>query len=312
MAKAKTKSKAKKPAKKGAKGGATAKKSAKKSAPKKGPAKKAPAKKAPAKKAPAKKPARKAPAKKPAAKKPPKQPMEAPPMEAPVAIDEGWGDGGDEGGGGPEGGGVQGGGSGHGHGGDIEGGGDLGPLEGASEDDDDGFAASEGPRLADLVGRAMIVQILGDAEAFFFDFAKLSPARRAELIEHHVDAYDRRKHAEGKPNWTEELVPVALLGESMPPAIRGRFDLSAPHEGLVLWHAPSGALLYAASKHDDKLAILAPDLATISPHESFVEEVFDPDRQSYAFAVDRSQSEGFTLAEIETLMQTSGAQLTLV
>jgi hypothetical protein len=158
----------------------------------------------------------------------------------------------------------------------------------------------------------MIVQILGDAEAYFFDFIRLSPTKRAELIAHHVAAYDRRKQAEGKANWSDELVPVALLGESMPPPIRGKFDLSAPHEGLVLYHAVSGALLYAASKDDDKLAILAPDLATIAPQESYVDEVFDPNKLSYAYQVDRSESEGFTLGEIETLMQSAGAQLTLV
>src|SRR6476659_3323468 len=36
----------------------------------------------------------------------------------------------------------------------------------------------EMPSLRELSGRAMIVQILGDAEAYFFDFSKLSPARR--------------------------------------------------------------------------------------------------------------------------------------
>src|SRR5512140_2282213 len=225
---AKTKSKAKKPAKRAGKG-AKAKKSAKKPLPKKGVAKKAPAKKGIKKPAPRKpaKPAAKKPARKPAKPaKPMEAPKEAPPMEAPVAIDDGWdnGDDGDKGGGGPEGGGIQGGGGGHGHGGDVEGGSDIGNLEGAAADDDDDFdaLATQGPRIAELVGRAMIVQILGDAEAFFFDFSKLSAARRRELISHHADAYDQRKHSEGKPNWTDELIPVALLGESMPPAIRGR------------------------------------------------------------------------------------------
>jgi hypothetical protein len=94
--------------------------------------------------------------------------------------------------------------------------------------------------------------------------------------------------------------------------VRGRFDLSAPHEGVILLHPQSNALLYAASKDDNRLAILAPDLATIAPHDSFVDEVFDPNAQSFAYSVDRSESQGFTLGEIETLMQTAGAQLTLV
>ena len=229
---------------------------------------------------------------------------------AAVRADDHDGDDGDEGGGG-----VEGGGGGEAGGGPIEGGGaNSGGVEGAGADDDGAFEASpdDAPRISEMAGKAMIVQILGDAEAYFFDFMRLSPARREELIANHVAAYDRRKQAEGKSNWSEELVPVALLGESMPPPVRDRFDLSAPHEGLVLYHTPSGALLYAASKDDDKLAILAPDLATISPHDSFIDEVFDPNAQSFAYQVDRTQSEGFTLHEIETLMQVAGAQLTLV
>ncbi len=168
------------------------------------------------------------------------------------------------------------------------------------------------PSLRELSGRAMIVQILGDAEAYFFDFARLSPARRAEIVEHHLAAYDRRKQAEGKADWILSLVPIALLGESMPPPVRKRFDLSAPHEGVVLHHAETGALLYAASKDDERLAILAPDLATIAPRATFVSERFDPEQQTYAYAVDRSESQGFTLGEIETMMQAGGADLMLV
>ena len=150
--------------------------------------------------------------------------------------------------------------------------------------------------LADLAGRAMIVQIVGDAEAYFFDFDRLGPDKRAE----------------GKLDWAESFVPVALLGESMPPPVRGKFDLSAPHEGVLLYHRPTGALLHASSKDDEKLAVLAPDLETISPIASYVDEVFDPAEQSYAYAIDRSQSEGFTRSNIELLMQTSGAELMLV
>lgn len=171
---------------------------------------------------------------------------------------------------------------------------------------------AKAPTLRELSGRAMIVQILGDAEAYFFDFLRLSPERRREIVEHHLAAYDRRRQAEGKVDWVEHLVPIALLGESMPPPVRKRFDLSAPHEGVLLHHAETGALLYAASKDDDKLAILAPDLATISPRPTFVGETFDPEQQTFAYAVNRSESEGFTLGEIETMMQAAGADLMLV
>src|SRR6516162_9495763 len=59
----------------------------------------------------------------------------------------------------------------------------------------------QAPSMRDLSGRAMIVQILGDAEAYFFDFPRLSPVRRAEIVAHHLAAYDRRKQAEGKTDW---------------------------------------------------------------------------------------------------------------
>ena len=159
----------------------------------------------------------------------------------------------------------------------------------------------------------MIVQILGDAEAYFFDFAKLSATKRAELIAHHLAAFDARKQGEGKADWADHFIPFALLGESMPPPDARRASISRRRtKGSVLYHPGTGALLYAASKDDDKLAILVPDLSTLSPQASFVSDVFDPNAQSYAYAVDRRDSQGFTLSEIETLMQTGGAELTLV
>jgi hypothetical protein len=166
--------------------------------------------------------------------------------------------------------------------------------------------------VAGLAGKAMILQIVGDAEAYFIDFARLDPARRKELIAHHLAAYDARKQAEAKPDWHATLVPIALLGESMPPRVREQFDLSAPHEGVLLLHPETGAVLYAASKDDARLAIAAPDLATLAPKASFVSEVSDPASHSYAYAVDRSESEGFTLGQIELMMQLGGAELTLV
>ncbi len=40
--------------------------------------------------------------------------------------------------------------------------------------------------------------------------------------------------------------------------------------------------------------------------------MFDPADQSFAYTVDRSQSEGFTRSEIVTMMQAGGAELILV
>jgi hypothetical protein len=169
-----------------------------------------------------------------------------------------------------------------------------------------------GTPLSAHAGKAMIIQILGDAEAYFFDFDRLDASKRRELIEHHLAAWDARKRAEGQTAWAESFVPVALLGESMPPTVRDRFDLSAPHAGVMLYHRGTGALLHAASKDDAKLALMAPDIETISPKASVVSEVFEPARQTYAFAVESSESDGFTRAGIEMLMQTGGAELVLV
>jgi hypothetical protein len=156
----------------------------------------------------------------------------------------------------------------------------------------------------------MIIQILGDAEAFFLDFSKLSDAQRRELVDHHLAAWDARKRTEGQPNWSDSFVPVALIGESMPPEVRDRFDLSAPHEGVVLFHRGTGALLHASSKDDDQLAVMAPDVESISPAPSYVSDVFEP--ETFAYRVNRAESEGFTRANIVMLMQTGGAELILV
>jgi hypothetical protein len=173
-------------------------------------------------------------------------------------------------------------------------------------------SAATGPAIGEHVGKAMIIQIVGDAEAYFFDFTKLGRARRDELIAHHLAAFDARKRAEGAEEWTSGFVPFALIGQSMPPPVREFFDLSAPHEGVLLHHPQTGAVLYAASKDDDKLAILSPDLEMLSPNESYISDVFDPDAQSYAYPVDRTESHGFTLGQIALLMQMAGAELTLV
>jgi len=172
--------------------------------------------------------------------------------------------------------------------------------------------AAGGTPLDTHAGKAMIIQILGDAEAYFIDFTRLTDAQRRELIEHHLAAWDARKRAEGQAGWADTFVPVALIGESMPPVVRGRFDLSAPHEGVMLFHKPTGALLHASSRDDDQLAVMAPDVETISPTASYVDEVFDPAEQSFAYSVDRSASQGFTRSEIVTMMQAGGADLILV
>lgn len=172
--------------------------------------------------------------------------------------------------------------------------------------------SEHGTPLAAHAGRAMIIQIVGDAEAYFFDFDRLGQDKRAELIAHHLAAWDARKKSEGQAAWAETFVPVALLGESMPESVREQFDLSAPHAGVVLFHRPTGALLHAAGKHDAKLALMAPDIESISPKPSFLGDLFEPADQSYAVSITNDEADGFTRANIEMLMQMGGAELILV
>jgi len=186
------------------------------------------------------------------------------------------------------------------------------PAKAAAKKAKSTVPSEHGTPLAAHAGRAMIIQILGDAEAYFFDFDRLGQDKRAELIAHHLAAWDARKKSEGQAAWAETFVPVALLGESMPESVREQFDLSAPHAGVVLFHRPTGALLHAAGKHDAKLALMAPDVESISPKPSFLGDHFEPADQSYAVTITNDQADGFTRANIEMLMQTGGAELILV
>lgn len=162
------------------------------------------------------------------------------------------------------------------------------------------------------LGQLTVLDILGDVEAYVFDFSALPEAKQAELIAHHLAAFDARKRQEGKADWATGFVPFALLGESMPPKVRARVDLSAPHEGVLLRHAKTGAIVYAASKSDAKLAIVAEDEDGLNARESFLRDTFDAQAFSYAYEVDRSESEGFTLGQIETMMSVAGGELTMV
>ena len=163
-----------------------------------------------------------------------------------------------------------------------------------------------------MCNKAVVIRILGDAEAFLFDFGALPKAKQEELVAHHMGAVDRRKHQEGKPDWLARLVPFALLGESMPPAIRSQFDLSAPHEGVLLFHPQTGAVAYCASSADERLAIAVPEAAMLQPRPSFLDESFPAAKISFDYEVDRSESENFTLGELETVMRMSGAALQFI
>ncbi|MBK9034877.1 MAG: hypothetical protein IPL61_27040 [Myxococcales bacterium] len=165
------------------------------------------------------------------------------------------------------------------------------------------------PSLAPHVGKLTIVTILGDAEAWFFDWATLPEAARADLLAHHLPAV-RDRMAATKPDWLAKMQPVALLGESMPPPIRGRVDLSAPHSGVLLFAPEHEAVVYAPGGDDDRLILFA-DLEMLSPRDA-IEATLDPAAAAFAYEVDRSESEGFTVGEIEMIMSMAGAELTLL
>jgi hypothetical protein len=166
--------------------------------------------------------------------------------------------------------------------------------------------------LNEWVGKCILVQIMGDAEAYLFDYDALPDEQRRALVDHHLRAFSARMKREGKDDWSKRVVPFALLGHSMPPEVRGRIDLSAPHEGVLLLHRESAGVLYCASNEDEQLAIAYPDTDALGAQETYLEDVWDPATTSFAYEVNRSECEGFTLGEIELTMSLGGAELTLV
>jgi hypothetical protein len=157
-----------------------------------------------------------------------------------------------------------------------------------------------------------VVTVLGDADAYIFDFDALPTARKQELIRHHLAAFHARRLAEDKPDWAAKTVPFALLGHSIPPELLGRIDLSAPHEGVLMLHSESSTVLYVASNDDERLAVSHPEFEMLSLRKMGSRYELDAATTRFDYAVDRTESEGFTLGEIETFFQCSGAELTFL
>jgi hypothetical protein len=143
-----------------------------------------------------------------------------------------------------------------------------------------------------------ILQVLGDAEVFLFDWVALTEAQRAALLATHLRAFDRNARRKRGPEWAAELVPFGLLGTSMPEVVRERVELSAPHEGCLLFDRRRDRVLYVSGA-DDLRAFVAYEaasqmrLAGSAHREPFSIGEID-------FAGPPTEHTGFTLAELRT------------
>lgn len=166
--------------------------------------------------------------------------------------------------------------------------------------------------LKPFFGKVAIVQILGDAEAYCFDWTKLPAEKKTGLIEHHFAAVDRAMQKKKGKGWLEQIQPFALLGHSIPSVIANQIEFSAPHEGVLFFHKEHGAVLYCASKDDPRLALMQESIEALNPSESCWDERFDANEVDFCEEVDRAECEGFTLGEIETLMESAGGEVMFV
>ncbi|HOX46220.1 MAG TPA: hypothetical protein PK668_21630 [Myxococcota bacterium] len=166
--------------------------------------------------------------------------------------------------------------------------------------------------LRPFFGKIAIVQVLADAEAFCFDWDALPGKKRQELLEHHFAAVDQAMRKMKGAGWLEKFQPFALLGHSIPSSITKRIEFSAPHEGLLFVHKEHGPILYCAAKDDPRLAMMHESVEALRPVESCWDDLFDAKKLDFSEEVDRSECEGFTLGEIETMMEVAGGNTMFV
>jgi hypothetical protein len=145
--------------------------------------------------------------------------------------------------------------------------------------------------------KLVIIQVLGDAEAFFFDWTKLNDAQKTALIARHAAKFaDKMAHKRKEPNWPDDTVPFALLGTSMPGEVQRVVDLSAKHEGLLLYRKASGRVLYVAASDDDVAYSPWDKLDQLETNDSFHQEAFAVEKLD--FAGPPTQRTGFTLGQL--------------
>jgi hypothetical protein len=150
--------------------------------------------------------------------------------------------------------------------------------------------------LTPHLGRVVVYTVLGDAEAFVFDFDALSGAQRAALVAGHLAAFEANLKGRGRS--IDEFPPFALLGNSMPAGPGGTVDLSAPHEGALVTKRATGAVYYVSAADDLRLWEVADSVAALNFRESCVDRVFTP--AALVFDAPPTTHTGFTLDEWAT------------
>ena len=127
----------------------------------------------------------------------------------------------------------------------------LEPLDDEDEDEDDDEtgpvpapssapqSAPVDPALARVIGpfvnkHAWFGIEFCDFSCWVFDWSALSATQRAAILRHHLAAFQERMANEGKPDSLgTTLIPMALVGHSMPPEASG-FEFE-PQSGCLLW-----------------------------------------------------------------------------
>ena len=146
------------------------------------------------------------------------------------------------------------------------------------------------------LGRIVIYTVLGDAEVFVFDVDTFSPAQKDALVAGHLAAFAAQLKRRGRS--IEEFPPFALLGNSMPRAVRGHVDLSAPHEGALVTKRATGAVFYVSGADDLRLWGLVDRVGALRFRESCFDREFPA--SELAFDDPPTRTTGFTLDEWKT------------
>lgn len=135
-----------------------------------------------------------------------------------------------------------------------------------------------------------ILNVCGDAEAWVFDHASLSAAQQQALVDTHLKAFDANLRRQKRS--LSEFTPFALFGTSMPAAARNALDLSAPHEGTLLYKNDTGRVLYVSAADDLRAWFVADSVARLGLRESSAAV-----RGAVDYAGEPTTTTGFTLEQ---------------
>ncbi len=153
--------------------------------------------------------------------------------------------------------------------------------------------------IADAFDKVIVMRIVGDAEAYFFDWQQLSARQREAFVASHLTAFGARAKAINL-HWHEKYVPFALLGHSMPPEVD--IDLSAPHQGVLLVDSELGTIYHCSSNQDSRLAILFTDPKELVLSPVVVQHGPASAAVNFRYEVDSNDYGDFTLSQIDVLM----------